>query len=125
LTGKKASDVAAEVATLRMPVVSDWASHSNVYAFLHYVLPFLWEVRWTSTWNRNLHIVKPFAPVWHFCFIAVWKEEVMLTYLWVSHTYLTHCHLLCGELALVCINCGVTRLGGMPTLWWSQSCLSS
>jgi hypothetical protein len=31
----------------------------------------------------------------------------MLTHLQIGHTCLTHGHLLCGELAPVCINSGV------------------
>jgi hypothetical protein len=35
------------------------------------------------------------------------EEEVMLTPICIGHTCLTHGHLLCGELAPVCINCAV------------------
>jgi hypothetical protein len=53
-----------------------------------------------------LWLVKPSVQTWRSSFIAIRKEEVILTRLWIGHTRLTYGHLLCGELSSFCNNWG-------------------
>jgi hypothetical protein len=52
-------------------------------------------------------MVKPSVQVWQSSTSVDRKEKVSLTRLRIGHTRLTHGHLLRGEAAPVCRNCGV------------------
>jgi hypothetical protein len=60
-------------------------------------------------------------------FSSIRKEEVMLTLLQISYARLTHGHLLRGDLAPICILCGMplpfyTSCGSGHIVTWNARC---
>jgi hypothetical protein len=83
LNHKSCLPYSAKAATLHRPLASDQALSSDVHAFLHHAVRFLWQDEWTNTQGNKLQVVKPSVQVWHSSFSFIRKEEFMLTRLWI------------------------------------------
>jgi hypothetical protein len=107
LPGNEAADAAAKAAGLHGTLVYDRTLGSDVRTFLHRALLSSWQDEWDNPQENRLRMVKPSVQVWQSSFGIVRKKEVSLTRLRIGHTRVTHGHLLPGEAAPVCRNCGV------------------
>jgi hypothetical protein len=63
-------------------------------------------VMWTNMQDNELESVKPCALVWQ-TLIYIRKEEIMLTFLWIRHSFLKHIHLFKHAPTLASTHCGV------------------
>lgn len=106
LPGNKATDTAAKSAAYHGTLASSRALGCGVPSFICLTVLASWHDEWDRTQLYKLRMLMPSVHAQHSCSSAR-KEEVMPTCLQVGHIHLTLGHLLHGELALVCIYCGV------------------
>jgi hypothetical protein len=107
LPGSEAADAAAKAAALHGTLGSGRTVGSDVRTLLHRAILSSWQDEWDNAQRNKLRMVKPCVQVWQSSFSVVRKAEVSLTRFRIGHTLLTHIHLLRGEAAPVCRNCGV------------------
>lgn len=69
---------------------------NDVCAFLFQAVLFLWQDKWSQT-----VVVKLYLKAWCSFNRSVKTEKIIVTWLWIGHTHLMHCHLI-GDLAHVC-----------------------
>jgi hypothetical protein len=100
---------AATPAALHGPLASDRGLGSDIRAFLRRAGLSMWQDECANTQGNKLRLVQPSVQAWQSSFSALRKEEVTLTLLLITHTRLTHGHLLCGEPAH---SCGLPSLCG-------------
>jgi hypothetical protein len=73
--GNEAAYAATEVAAACGMLVSDIAVRNDVGTCRHLALLSLWQDKWGSAQENNLHVVKPFVQEWHSSFAVIRKEK--------------------------------------------------
>lgn len=73
---------------------------------LRYLMMRKWQSDWSQQEQNKLHLIKHILKKWERAWHRERFYEVVLCRLRIGHTYLTHGHLLCGEHAPVCNDCG-------------------
>jgi hypothetical protein len=61
-----------------------------------------WQDELNNAEGNKLLVLKPYVQEWQFSFKVVRKDDVTLTCFRISHTRLTHGHLLFGKSVLLC-----------------------
>lgn len=88
-------------------IACDIALCNGVHSFLNHIVLSLWQDKWANTQSNTLRMLKSVQSFFLQHCQEGGSHAVMLTCLQIIRMHLTHCHLLHGEPAPVCVNCHV------------------
>ncbi|KAJ4431780.1 hypothetical protein ANN_20385 [Periplaneta americana] len=107
IRGNEAADAAAKDGATNGTLVYWRERWQDLQNYLKCRIWWQWEGEWSAQEENKLRRIKNTVRVWDSSTRASRHEEVLLTRLRIGHCYLTHGHLLRGELQPECDMCHV------------------
>jgi len=98
MAGNSASDSAA-IAIILLPVCSLTVPHSDYKSLIRIQALRQWQLRWNCDTEKKLHSIEPRVNVINMLHLPR-RDKIIIYWLRIGHTYLTHGHLLRGRLPL-------------------------
>ena len=80
-------------------------THSSLRPTISSYIKSLWQHEWDENLNSKLHKVIPFLRGPPHTHAGGWRDQVVLSYYRIGHSWLTHAFLLNGELPPQWIGC--------------------
>ena len=98
LAGNSSADIAAKAALL-LPILNLPVPSSDFSSLIRYHSLKQWQESWNSETLNKLHSVEPKVNVFNLYRLPR-RDEIIIHRLRIGHSYITHGHLLRGELVL-------------------------